>query len=404
MLTPSLVCLRSIKNRLVPQYLDASLESWRVVAKQLLEIFQSSGGMTRGELEAEIEDVAVSHPARIVVQGLAKVLEDRCEFEVSAAHEPEEIREKAFLVAAQERRAGTFDRARVLQTVATSLGLGIDAVEQGLFADLKSEQRVQSFEDISVTRLIQRYNVGMAQAILLRATGITVTLRNETPARLRRLFRAAKFHRLVVDVEQPSPGVTVLRLDGPMSLFIATQKYGLQLALFLPWILHSKQFELRADVLWGAQKKEKLFVLTNQDGLVSPVTDTSSYVPPELQMFADLFRKKYPEWQLEEETDVLPLGRGLWVPDFRLTHQLFNRPVYLEVLGFWRRGAVEKHLKNLRQHAKVPFVLAVSDQFKIDDAELTDFPAEIHRFRQMPLPDEIARLAHEALAGQPNPG
>lgn len=400
MLTPSLVRLRSVKNRLVPQYLDASLESWRDLAEQLLDLFRASAGISRGELEAETEEIASSHPARIVAQGLAKVLEDRCEFEISAGHLPEELRERAFLLASEQRKTGTFSRAAVIESVATTLGLTAEAVEQGLFADLKSEQRLKSFEDISAVRLIERYNVGMAQAILLRATGVTVTLRTETPARLRKLLRAAKFHRLVVEIEQPSSGVIVLRVDGPMSLFSATQKYGVQLASFLPWVLHCKDFDLRADVLWGAQKKEKLFVATRQDGLVSHVPDTASYVPPELQMFAELFRKKYSEWKLEEETEILPLGRGFWVPDFQLTHQLFNRPVYLEVLGFWRRSSAEKHLQSLRKHAKAPFILALSDQLKIDDAELDGMPAEIHRFRQMPLPDEIARLAHQAMAGR----
>jgi hypothetical protein len=43
----------------------------------------------------------------------------------------------------------------------------------------------------------------------------------------------------------------------------------------------------------------------------------------------------------------------------------------------------------------LPFLLAVSDQLHIDDAALEGMPAAIHRFRQMPLPDEIARLAQE---------
>jgi hypothetical protein len=43
-------------------------------------------------------------------------------------------------------------------------------------------------------------------------------------------------------------------------------------------------------------------------------------------------------------------------------------------------------------------LLAVSDQLRIDDAELEGLPAGIHRFRQMPLPDEVARLAEEILA------
>jgi predicted nuclease of restriction endonuclease-like RecB superfamily len=254
------------------------------------------------------------------------------------------------------------------------------------------------FDDISVTRLIERYNVALAQAILLRSTGVTAEVRNESPARYRQLFRAAKFHRLMCEAEQGAPGVTTLRLDGPMSLFSATQKYGLQLALFLPTFLQCHDFDLRADVLWGAQKKEKLFVLTSSDGLMSHLPDCASYTPPELQMFVELFRKKAAGWAIEEESDVIPLGRGHWVPDFRLTHQATGKTVYLEVLGFWRRGSAEKHLANLRRHATAPFLLAVSEQLHIEDAALEGLPAEIVRFRQMPLPDEVMRRAEELVA------
>jgi hypothetical protein len=123
------------------------------------------------------------------------------------------------------------------------------------------------------------------------------------------------------------------------------------------------------------------------------------YVPPELAMFAELFRKKVADWDLTEEVEVIPLGNGFWVPDFRLIHSSSGRSVYLEVLGFWRRASAEKHLQRLRQEATEPFLLAVSDQLRIDDADLEGLPAGVHRFRQMPLPDEVARLATEVLAG-----
>jgi predicted nuclease of restriction endonuclease-like RecB superfamily len=121
-------------------------------------------------------------------------------------------------------------------------------------------------------------------------------------------------------------------------------------------------------------------------------------VPPELAMFVELFRKRTDDWDIQEETRVLPLGDGFWVPDFRLVQKLTGREVYLEVLGFWRRSSAERHLERLRQHAQAPFLLAVSDQLHIDDAELEGLPAGIHRFRQMPLPDEVARLAAEVVA------
>jgi predicted nuclease of restriction endonuclease-like RecB superfamily len=86
------------------------------------------------------------------------------------------------------------------------------------------------------------------------------------------------------------------------------------------------------------------------------------------------------------------------VPDFRLVHKETGRRVLLEVLGFWRRASAEQHLARLRQHVTEPFLLAVSDQLHIEEAELEGLPAEIHRFRNMPLPDEVARLAWDVLA------
>src|SRR5262249_39829854 len=46
-------------------------------------------------------------------------------------------------------------------------------------------------------------------------------------------------------------------------------------------------------------------------------------------------------------------------------------------------------------HADRPFLLAVSEKLRIDDANLEGLPAGGHRFRQMPLPDEGGRLANE---------
>jgi uncharacterized protein len=271
-----------------------------------------------------------------------------------------------------------------------------------LFADLKSEQRLMRFEDITPERLLQRYNVALAQAVLLRAVRVHITIRNEPPQRYRQLLRRIKFHRLVCEVERLTPETYQLHLDGPLSLFTATQKYGLQLAFFLPALLHCHDFELKADLRWSAQRKPKQFTLTPRDGLVSHQADSGVYVPPEMAMFVELFHKRAADWEIHEETEIFPLGSGFWVPDYRLTHRATEQTVLLEVLGFWRRSSAEQHLTRLRQHITQPFLLAVSDQLHIEDAELENLPAGIHRFRNLPLPDEIARLGLELLGLTPD--
>jgi uncharacterized protein len=401
MLTGKMVCVRFAKDRIIPRYLDLDNPTWHEVADRLLAVFRGQEGRTRGEMEEDQREVLGDDPTQLVHQGLCKLLEDRCEFETISGHPPQELRGEVFRAAAERRKHSTlvspFDRTAVLAEVGAKFSVSPDVVEHGLFADLKSEQRLVKFRDISVEHLLQRYNVALAQAVLLRATRVHVTVRNEPPQRYRQLLRQVKFHRLICEMEKLGPESYQLHLDGPMSLFSATSKYGLQLALFLPAVLRCRDFELKAELRWGPQRRPKTFLLTPRDGLVSHYADSGMYVPAELAMFVELFRKRVQDWELAEETEVFPLGDGFWVPDFRLVHRATKRQVLLEVLGFWRRSSAERHLERLRREVRRPFLLAVSEQLHIDEAELDGLPAGIHRFRNMPLPDEIARLAGEML-------
>ncbi len=401
MLTGKQVRVRYARDRIVTYYLDPDDEQWQLTAEQLLELFRSFQGRTRGELEDEIAATFGDELGTLVHQGLAKLLEDRCDFDVVSGHPPEQVRAAVFREAVLARQsadgAASFDRDAVLLAAARQLGMAVEDVERGLFADLKSEQKLIRFQDVSAGHLLQWYNVALAQAVLLRAVRVHVTINHEPPQRYRQLLRRLKFHRLLCEFERVGPDSYLLHLDGPLSLFSATQKYGLQLALFLPGVLLCKNFELKAELRWGAQKKTKAFVLTHRDRLVYPGPDPGMYVPPELNLFVESFRKRISDWELREETEVYPLGNGFWVPDFRLVHAATGRSVLLEVLGFWRKSSAEKHLAFLRHYAKEPFLLAVSDQLHIEEAGLDDLPAGIHRFRHMPLADEVARLATEAV-------
>jgi predicted nuclease of restriction endonuclease-like RecB superfamily len=403
MLTGKMVRARLQGNRVVPLYLDVRKPDWIETAERLIDIFRSQQGRSRGELESDLRESFDNSPSQLIVDGLAKLLEDRCEFETVSGVQPAALREAVFARAAslrQHARSGNglrqlFERTTVLQEVAAVFGVTPEDVEQGLYADLKNEQRMVKFADTTAERLLQRYNVALAQAILLRSTGMKVKINNETPQRYRQLFRQVKFHRLICEAAAKSADSYELSLDGPLSLFSATQKYGLQLALFLPAVIHCKDFELRADLRWGPRRVSKTFTVTPGDGLVSHQADRGVYVPPELAMFVELFKKRVEGWDIVEETALLPLGPSFWVPDFRLIRKSDGRIVYFEVLGFWRRSSVEKHLERLRRHASQRFLLAVSDQLKVDDAELGGLPAEVYRFRQMPLPDAVAMLAEK---------
>jgi predicted nuclease of restriction endonuclease-like RecB superfamily len=382
---------------LIPVYIHVDERDWREVATHLLEVFRTLPGKTRFEAEEELRETVGDHPSQLVHQGLAKLLEDRCEFEVDSEHAPDELRERVFLAASRSRSERTpFDRSAILERVANEIGTTIDLVDQGLFADLKSEQRIVRFEDITVDQLLHRYNVALVQSVLLRATHVTVNIHGEAASRYRQLFRAIKFHRLICEIQATGPETYTLKLDGPLSLFSSTQKYGMQLANFLPHLLQCKRFELKATLRWGVQRKEKTFDLDHSQDLRSHVVDRGDYVPKELQMFAESFRKSASGWDLSSEADVVSLPSGVWIPDFNLVHQATDQVVRVEILGFWRRTDAERLYRRLASELGGPFILAVSEQFNIDETLDESWGKNVYRFKRTPLPAEIVKMA-EAL-------
>jgi predicted nuclease of restriction endonuclease-like RecB superfamily len=405
MLTGAMVRVKLAKARVVPLYIDRDAVRWLEAAESLLLLFREGIGMTRGEIEAEIDGLfGGGGKATQVYQGLAKVLEDRAEFEVVADVPPDLVRDKVFTAAADYRRQmrsttpgpshrPAFDRDDILNAVAAELDIEPEAVSKSLFADLRDENRLLSFDDMKAQWLIDRYNVGLAQAVLLRSVVVRIEVRNERPARYRQLFRRLKFHRLLYRVEGSMRDGYVFQIDGPLSLFSATTRYGLQVALFVPALLHCSDFRVEAELRWGPRREPRSFLLEPRDGLVSHQADTGTFTPVELKAFVDRFRQVALGWEISECTDIVELGReGVWVPDYRLVHTPTGNDVFVEVVGFWKRSSLERLTRLLPRHGPPRFVLAISERLKVDEEALENLDVPILRFKEIPNATELVAL------------
>jgi predicted nuclease of restriction endonuclease-like RecB superfamily len=408
MLTGTLVRTRVSKGRVIPLYLNRDNPEWLEVAESLLLLFREGKGRTRGEIEAEVHELVGEGLATLAHRGLAKVLEDRAEFEVVADVAPEVIREAVFTAAAERRKAlraaghrAPFRRDEVLKEVGEGLNLAPEKVAASLFADLKDENRLLDFQDLTAARLVDRYNVALAQSVLLRSVRVTVEVRGEKPARYRQLFRQIKFHRLLAKVEGSMEEGYSIAIDGPLSLFSATNKYGLQMANFLPALLLCRDFRLIAELLWGPRREPRSFQLDSTHGLVSHYQDVGTYTPPELAAFVERFRQVAPGWDVSEATDLIELGReGVWVPDYRFVHRASNTDVLVEVVGFWKRSSLERLLRLLPRHGPPRYLLAISERLKVDDDALGELAGPVLRFKEIPNATEMAGLLERFLPGR----
>lgn len=398
MLTGKQVRVRVAGRKIVPRYLNVDDPQWSGVAAQLVEIYRHAEGRTRGEIEAEFAETFGNDPTQLVHQGLAKLLEDRCEYEVSATVTPEKVRESAFRLATLHRveiadSGEVFDRDAVFQAVAEELGEPAELLKQALFADLRDEQRVLKFDDITAERLLHRYNVGLAQALLLRSTAMEVRIWDETPVRFRKLFRLLKFHQLIHTIRTAGGNSYILTIDGPLSLFSSTLKYGMQLANFLPGLLHCKAFDLKAEVLWGPKKTEKTFTLKSMEGLRSHTADFGVFVPPAIKNFTANFRDNIAGWTLSDDPHPIPVEGTTWVPDIQLQHGPTGKIVNVEFVGYWRKLDVESHYKKLQRALSGAFMLVISEQYKADDDNDLSLLDGIYRYKRTPIAAEVAKVA-----------
>jgi predicted nuclease of restriction endonuclease-like RecB superfamily len=192
----------------------------------------------------------------------------------------------------------------------------------------------------------------------------------------------------------------VLHIDGPLSLFSATNKYGLQMALFLPALLLCGNFRLDAELRWGPKREPRWFHLEAGDGLISHYQDSGTYTPAELNAFLDRFRQVAPAWDVTESTEVLEMGReGVWVPDYRFVHRATGTDVLVEVLGFWKKSSVERLLELLPRHGPPRYLLALSDRLKVDEEALEALPGPVLRFKEIPNAGELVGLLEKFLPG-----
>src|SRR5258708_24742792 len=140
MLTGKQIRVRFFRDKIIPIYLDTNEPSWLEAAQRLLELLRGQEGRTRGELEEDLTEAIGNDPSQLIHRGLAKLLEDRCEFEIVSGKPPEEVREVVFTLATRKRRGEipegsqsdqgdglflppAFDRTAIVAQAAESFGM-----------------------------------------------------------------------------------------------------------------------------------------------------------------------------------------------------------------------------------------------------------------------------------------
>jgi len=374
----------------------------RDLAEQVLAVIGAGVNQTRMVVEEELSALESSPQEKKLLSALKKLALDDCAFDTNAALDAPSLRREVFsrsAIVRQELSVGArFERDALIAEVAATLGIAPEALENGLYSDLRSAERLLKAPSYDAAGLLLRHARAEVQAVLLCSVRVVVDVCCASADQYRSLFQKLKFRQLLFQLSARDGGGYRIEIDGPYSLFESVTKYGLELALLLPALEACDSAKLSADLRWGKKREALKFALDlTRVGAFEPT-------PPrdEIRCLLEAFAEAE-GWRAEPAQEVLDLpGIGLCVPDLCFTNQRTGEQVLCEVLGFWNREAVWRRVELVEQGMATKIVFVVSARLRVSEEVLDGAEsAALYVYKGTINPKALARKLDELVERTP---
>ena len=401
MLTSDLLLTRSRGPYIEPRYVDATAPRFIDLAQALIDIYATHEGETRSALKADLDRHEGDRTDYRIQRGLAKLLvDDHCEFHIHTPIPADELRRAVFTLSRENHPVVRepsliypVTGEQVLEQVALQHEISVEDVADGLYADLPDNHILSTFTAPSPNQLLNRYNLALAQAMLYRCERMRLSVHRNLPARYKQLFKFIKFYRLIHTIEGDLDAGYEIQLDGPLSMFRQTQKYGLQMAVFLPALLLCTRWKMTAIIVRKDGRKQE-FALDDKCSLVSHYKDQTLYDSLLEETFAKRFEAAKTEWEMERETEIVDLKETVMIPDFAFRHP-DGRTALLEIMGFWRPEYLRRKLEKLKKAQRSDLIVAVSSNLNVSEEDFKDVPGGVFFFKERIQPKDVVEQLEE---------
>lgn len=377
-------------------------------ASELIDVFQSSCGKPRRDLEAALEDyedVRLDYP---VIRGLVKVMKDTATFVSDRPVDPASIRATLFPLAAKQGPVPTYPdilhpsiRDSLVAAVAGNLDLTTWEVENALYADLLEEQILIELGRVWLPdALIHRYNLELARGLLYWASEMRVTVKGG----YQDLFKYLKLFKLMHTIQPlPKSGYSIT-VDGPISPFVqSTLRYGGQMAKFLSGLMLCKEWTMEADIHISRSNHRKrdnedrakplLYRLDYRGKLQSHYTPSADFDSRLEADFAAEFEAKFGgkkrKWIMAREDEIIPIGDTVMIPDFSFTHVKDGSRALLEIAGFWHPEYLRRKAWKLRKAGRRDLILVAYQGVNMTQQTWREVPGEVLMFKNKPIIKDV---------------
>ncbi len=387
MLPSELLRTRINRGKITPLFCTATSGSGTDydLASRLVEFFTDAqkDRQRKGDLLQKIGSLESEHDYKLV-RGLSALLERRCIFgrsntsssssSVSVAT-PMLIRQKLFEESARRGLAlSGLQRQDIIRQTATRMHISSDDVEAIMWSDKDENLILTRFDPISTKDLILWYNLSLFQTLLFRCARLEFYVKGGV--HWKQVLRNVKRYGLMYHLEYHSgndpDGDDSVKcvLEGPLSLFRMTDRYGTSMAKLLPSIVRTPAWKITGSIVKRTDDGQKIysFELSNQDTgeFLRPTIDSTrpdsgnagngdggdgAYDSSAEAAFAKKFYQHFDQsdkfgWRISREPDPLVAGGKAMIPDFLF--ERFGRKVYFEIVGFWTREYLERKAEKLQ--------------------------------------------------------
>ncbi len=406
MLTSDLIKprLKQRKGMVKVEWIDLTDDHWLQTASELIGLFTQQVGLPRQAWDQTLEAYIGVRTDFIVVRGLAKVLEDAAEFQMTeTVIPPVDLRRRLFAlgpVFAQPDLFHTQTRADRIAALASSLGVTPIQLETTLFADRSAENLMTSVgHQWTPEALILRYNLELARGVLYWSDQMQVELHDN----YKDFWRYLKLFKLMYEAYPLAEGGYHLDLDGPISPFVkATTRYGRQFAAFLPALLLGNKWKMIASVRPPGFTKTCQYKLDTRSKLRTHFKRSGEFdsrLEADFEAdFAARFGSQRAKWTLTREDEVILLGDTVMIPDFALTHKKTGQRVLIEIVGFWTREYLRRKVEKVRAANRSDLLLLVYEGINLTPEKLEDIPGEILYFKNKPVLKEVMAAVERTAA------
>lgn len=366
MLPSNLIITRSRSGKIRPVYAPLE-ERFLDLASRLIETYEAHVGKRKGELAKRCQQFEGNGFDYRLVRGLVALLDRLAVFEPRSHIDPKTARREVFTEANRYSLVATNEvKQQVMAQAASRLGIPVVQLEESLWSDSEDELVLERFVPLPARELIQRYNLSLTQTLLFKAVSLEFT----ASGNYQRIFRRLKYLGLMYTVEQVD-GLYQILVDGPVSLFKMTERYGTSLAKLLPTITEADEWRLKAHVVGGDRQAPKLVELVLESDKVKELLtvpgaeETRERFDSSVEAaFARSFNALKLGWTLKREPELLTAGRYVFIPDFGFEKN--GVKAYLEVVGFWTDEYLQKKVGKLKELEVENLLVAVDRNLSCD--------------------------------------